>query len=179
MSTTLNRIDELRDRIDYHNHRYYVLDDPEISDVQYDELMRELRRIELEHPELVTPDSPTQRVGAEPLEGFTQAEHPVPLLSLGNAFDDEEFMAWHARVADLLEEPQFDMVCELKFDGLAVALDLRGRPPHARSNAGERRGRRGRDLQHADDPKYPPPCPGCGAEPLRGARRGHLPEVQV
>ena len=122
MSTTLNRIDELRDRIDYHNHRYYVLDDPEISDVQYDELMRELRRIELEHPELVTPDSPTQRVGAEPLEGFTQAEHPVPLLSLGNAFDDEEFMAWHARVADLLEEPQFDMVCELKFDGLAVAL---------------------------------------------------------
>ncbi len=122
MSTTLNRIDELRDRIDYHNHRYYVLDDPEISDAQYDELMRELRLIELEYPDLVTPDSPTQRVGAEPLEGFTQAEHPVPLLSLGNAFDDEEFMAWHARVADLLEESQFDMVCELKFDGLAVAL---------------------------------------------------------
>ena len=121
-TTTLDQIKELRDRIDYHNHRYYVLDDPEISDAQYDELMRELRLIELEHPELVTPDSPTQRVGAEPLEGFTQAEHPVPLLSLGNAFDDEEFMAWHARVADLLEEPQFDMVCELKFDGLAVAL---------------------------------------------------------
>ena len=121
-TTTLDRIRELRERIDYHNHRYFVLDDPEISDAQYDELMRELRRIEAERPELVTPDSPTQRVGAEPLDGFTQAEHPVPLLSLGNAFDDEEFLAWHARVADLLEEPQFDMVCELKFDGLAVAL---------------------------------------------------------
>ena len=121
-TTTLDRITELRDRIDYHNHRYFVLDDPEISDAQYDDLMRELRAIEAERPELVTPDSPTQRVGAEPLDGFTQAEHPVPLLSLGNAFDDEEFLAWHARVADLLEEPQFDMVCELKFDGLAVAL---------------------------------------------------------
>ena len=84
--------------------------------------MRELRGIESDHPELVTPDSPTQRVGAEPLDGFERAEHPVPLLSLGNAFDDEEFMAWHARVVDLLEEPRFDMVCELKFDGLAVAL---------------------------------------------------------
>ena len=121
-TTTLDRITELRDRIDYHNHRYFVLDDPEISDAQYDDLIRELRAIEAEHPELVTPDSPTQRVGAEPLEGFTQAEHPVPLLSLGNAFDDEEFMAWHARVAGLLEESQFDMVCELKLDGLAVAL---------------------------------------------------------
>ncbi|MCY4527896.1 MAG: NAD-dependent DNA ligase LigA [Chloroflexi bacterium] len=121
-TTTLAAIKDLRDRIDYHNHQYFVLDAPELSDSQYDELMLELRSLESEHPELVTPDSPTQRVGAEPLEGFTQAEHPVPLLSLGNAFDDEEFMAWHARVADLLEEPQFDMVCELKFDGLAVAL---------------------------------------------------------
>ena len=121
-ATTLDRIKELRDRIDYHNHRYFVLDDPEISDTQYDDLMRELRHIEAEHPELVMPDSPTQRVGAEPLEGFTQAEHPVPLLSLGNAFDDDEFLAWHARVADMLEESQFAMVCELKLDGLAVAL---------------------------------------------------------
>ena len=121
-TTTLDRITELRDRIDYHNHRYFVLDDPEISDAQYDDLMRELRAIEAEYPELVTPDSPTQRVGAEPLEGFTQAEHPVPLLSLGNAFDEEEFLAWHTRVAGLLEESQFDMVCELKLDGLAVAL---------------------------------------------------------
>ncbi len=118
----INRVKELREGIDYHNHRYYVLDDPDISDSQYDELMRELRRIESERPELVTSESPTQRVGAEPMEGFTQAEHPSPLLSLGNAFDEEEFLAWHARVADLLEEREFDMVCELKFDGLAVAL---------------------------------------------------------
>lgn len=121
-STIIDHIRKLRSQIDYHDHRYYVLDDPEISDSQYDELMQELRRIEADHPALVTPDSPTQRVGAEPLDGFERAEHPVPLLSLGNAFDEEEFMAWHTRVADLLEEPGFDMVCELKFDGLAVAL---------------------------------------------------------
>ena len=121
-STIIDHTRELRSRIDYHGHRYYVLDDPEISDSQYDELMQELRRIEAKHPALVTPDSPTQRVGAEPLDGFERAEHPIPLLSLGNAFDEEEFMAWHTRVADLLEEPGFDMVCELKFDGLAVAL---------------------------------------------------------
>lgn len=121
-ATIIDHIRELRSRIDYHDHRYFVLDDPEISDSQYDELMRELRGIESDHPELVTPDSPTQRVGAEPLDGFERAEHPVPLLSLGNAFDEGEFMAWHARVVDLLEEPRFDMVCELKFDGLAVAL---------------------------------------------------------
>lgn len=120
--TILETVRELRGLIEYHNHRYYVLDDPEISDAQYDVLMRELRRIESERPEFVTPDSPTQRVGAEPLEGFLRAEHPVPLLSLGNAFDEEEFTAWHARAADLLEESQFEMVCELKFDGLAVAL---------------------------------------------------------
>ena len=120
--TIIDHTRELRSRIDYHGHRYYVLDDPEISDSQYDELMQELRRIEAKHPALVTPDSPTQRVGAEPLDGFERAEHPIPLLSLGNAFDEEEFMAWHTRVADLLEEPGFDMVCELKFDGLAVAL---------------------------------------------------------
>lgn len=118
----LDRVQELRSQLNYHNHRYYVLDDTEISDSQYDELIRELRKIEETHPNLVTPDSPTQRVGAEPLEEFTQAEHPMPLLSLGNAFDDDEFMTWHARIADLLEEPQFDMSCELKFDGLAIAL---------------------------------------------------------
>ena len=120
--TIIDHTRELRSRIDYHGHRYYVLDDPEISDSQYDDLMQELRRIEAKHPALVTPDSPTQRVGAEPLDGFERAEHPIPLLSLSNAFDEEEFMAWHTRVADLLEEPGFDMVCELKFDGLAVAL---------------------------------------------------------
>ena len=99
-----------------------MLDAPEISDGEYDELMRELRAIEAEHPDLVTPDSPTQRVGAAPADGFEQVTHSRPMFSLGNAFDDEEFMAWHKRVSDMLEGEPFDMVCELKYDGLAVAL---------------------------------------------------------
>ena len=115
-------IGELREWLNYHNYRYYVLDSPEISDAQYDDVMRELRAIEAEHPDLITPDSPTQRIGAAPAEGFAQVEHPRPMFSLGNAFDDEEFMAWHKRVSDLLEGEPFDMVCELKYDGLAVAL---------------------------------------------------------
>ncbi|MCH8827154.1 MAG: NAD-dependent DNA ligase LigA [Chloroflexi bacterium] len=116
------RVEDLREKLNYHNHRYYVLAQPELSDGQYDELMLELRRLEEVNPELVSLDSPTQRVGAEPLPGFSQVEHPVPMISLGNAFNDDEFMAWHRRVANLLERDQFDMVCELKYDGLAVAL---------------------------------------------------------
>ena len=116
------RVAELHDRLNYHNYRYYVLDAPEIGDAQYDALMRELRAIEAEHPELITPDSPTRRVGAPPADGFAQVEHPRPMHSLGNAFDNEEFLAWHKRVSDLLEGEPFDMVCELKYDGLAVAL---------------------------------------------------------
>ena len=84
--------------------------------------MRELRAIEDEHPELVTPDSPTQRVGEAPAAGFAEVQHSRPMLSLANAFDDDEFLAWHRRVADLLEREEFEMVCELKYDGLAVAL---------------------------------------------------------
>ena len=120
--SAFQQVAELREQLNHHNYRYYVLDSPEISDAQYDDLMRELRAIEAEHPELVTPDSPTQRVGAAPAEGFTQVAHPRPMFSLGNAFDDDEFMAWHQRVSDLLEGETFDMVCELKYDGLAVAL---------------------------------------------------------
>ena len=114
--------EQLRGVLNHHNYRYYALDSPEVSDAQYDDLIRELRAIEAAHPELVTPDSPTQRVGAAPAEGFAQVEHPRPMFSLGNAFNDEEFMAWHKRVSDLLEGEAFDMVCELKYDGLAVAL---------------------------------------------------------
>ena len=112
----------LSDELNRHNHLYHVLDRTEISDAQYDALFRQLREIEEANPELVTPDSPTQRVGDEPAEGFVQAEHPVPMLSLGNAFNEEELVAWHRRVAGLLETDAFDMVCELKYDGLAVAL---------------------------------------------------------
>jgi len=121
-TTTIMKIEELRKQINYHNYRYYVLAQPDTSDGQYDELMQELRLLEADNPELVTADSPTQRVGAEPLPGFSQVQHPVAMISLANAFNDEEFMAWHKRVANLLERDQFDMVCELKYDGLAVAL---------------------------------------------------------
>ena len=116
------RVPELRTEVDRHNYLYFVLDRPQVSDGQYDTLIRELHRLESAHPELVTPESPTQRVGAEPSPGFGRVEHPLPLLSLANAFDDEEFMAWHRRTANMLEDAAFDMVCELKYDGLAVAL---------------------------------------------------------
>ena len=116
------RTKALRDELNRHNHLYHVLDQPEISDAQYDALMRELRSLEEKHPELIVPDSPTQRVGEQPAEGFREVQHPQPMLSLANAFDDEELLTWHARRADMLERDDFDMVCELKYDGTAVAL---------------------------------------------------------
>ncbi|MSQ27176.1 MAG: NAD-dependent DNA ligase LigA [Dehalococcoidia bacterium] len=116
------RIRQLSDLLSRHNYRYYVLDDPEISDAEYDRLMLELRELERQHPEFVSEDSPTQRVGATPVESFGVVRHPVPLLSLGNAFDREELIAWHRRVTNLLDGRPFSMVCELKMDGLAVAL---------------------------------------------------------
>jgi len=116
------RIQGLREKINHHNHLYYVLDSPEISDAEYDELMKELGRLEADHPELVTPDSPTQRVGAPPAASFGVVEHPQPLLSLANAFSYEELAAWHRRVGNLLGGQRFDLVCEPKIDGLAVAL---------------------------------------------------------
>ncbi len=116
------RIEELRSLINYHNYRYYVLDSPEISDAEYDELMRELRQLEAEHLDLITPDSPTQRIGAPPVEEFGVVEHPEPLLSLANAFSYEELAAWHKRATNLLGGRSFDLVCEPKIDGLAVAL---------------------------------------------------------
>ena len=117
-----HRAEALRRELNRHLHLYHVLSQPEISDAEYDALFRELQALENESPELVTPDSPTQRVGAEPAEGFAQVEHVTPMLSLGNAFDDDELLAWHTRATATLELDQFDMVCELKFDGLAVAL---------------------------------------------------------
>ena len=116
------RIKKLRAEINHHNYRYYVLDGPEIGDAEYDALMRELRQLEEQYPQYLTPDSPTQRVGAEPLEAFGVVEHPIPLLSLGNAFSGEELLAWHTRVSRLLGHADFDFVGEHKIDGLAVAL---------------------------------------------------------
>jgi DNA ligase (NAD+) len=117
-----DRIAELRKRINHHNYRYYVLDNPEISDAEYDGLMRELKELEERHPQLVTPDSPTQRVGAAPVAAFGTVKHPYPLLSLGNAFSRDELYEWHGRITRLLQEQPIRFVCEHKFDGLAVAL---------------------------------------------------------
>ena len=116
------RVEELRREINSHNHLYFVLDRPEVSDADYDALMVELRGLEEQRPELVTLDSPTQRIGAPPAEGFGEVVHPLPMLSLANAFNDDELAAWRRRVANLLDGADFDVVCELKIDGLAVAL---------------------------------------------------------
>ena len=116
------RVAELRKLINYHNYRYYVLDSPEISDAQYDQLMRELKRLEEQYPQLVAPDSPTQRVGAAPVEAFGIVAHPHPLLSLGNAFSKDELLAWHSRITKMLGGQQVQFVVEHKIDGLAVAL---------------------------------------------------------
>ena len=115
------RARELRELIEDANYRYYIFDDPAISDARYDELFGELLRLEEEHPELVTPDSPTQRVGAAPSSQFAPYPHEVPMLSLGNAFDEEGLRAFDARVAKLAGTA-VAYVCELKIDGLAVSL---------------------------------------------------------
>ncbi len=116
------RVEELRAQIRYHDHRYYVLDSPEISDAEYDDLMRELREMEERFPQLITPDSPTQRVAGQPVEAFGVVEHRLPLLSLANAFNYDELKAWYRRAITLLEIEGFPVVCEPKIDGLAVAL---------------------------------------------------------
>ncbi|EHK66388.1 NAD-dependent DNA ligase LigA [Achromobacter arsenitoxydans] len=119
----------LRTEIEQHNVRYYVYDEPSVSDAEYDGLMRELQALEAEHPELVTPESPTQRVGAAPVSAFGSVRHVVPMLSLNNAFDEEEVAAFDRRVADTLRgagmlgpAQQPDYFCELKLDGLAISL---------------------------------------------------------
>lgn len=115
------RADELRKLIEYHNYRYYVLDSPEIGDSEWDRLLRELQDIEREHPEVQTPDSPTQRVGALPVTHFPNHRHLVPMLSLDNAFGEAELRAFHDRIIKGLgEEPEY--LVELKFDGASISL---------------------------------------------------------
>ena len=117
------RLEKLRALLRYHSYVYYALDKPEITDAEYDALMHELRALEAQRPELITPDSPTQRVGAEPLPEFAKVEHPYPMTSLADAFSREEVEAWLARAQRLLpEETEFEFVAEPKIDGLAVAL---------------------------------------------------------
>ncbi len=116
------KLEKLRDKIRYHEHRYYVLDDPEITDPEFDRLMNELKELEAKHPELVTPESPTQRVGGKPREGFIKVPHSTPMLSLDNAYSEEELRDWDRRVHELSGETRVDYVCELKLDGMSLAL---------------------------------------------------------
>jgi DNA ligase (NAD+) len=117
------RVEKLREEIEYHNYRYYVLDQPEIPDTQYDRLMRELEKIEEQYPELRSPNSPTQRVGAPPLEAFEIVRHSIPMLSLANAFDESEARDFDKRVKKFLGSSEdFEYVAEPKLDGLAVEL---------------------------------------------------------
>lgn len=116
------RIDELRKLIEYHRWRYYVLDQPEISDREYDKLVLELQKLEQEYPDLINPNSPTQRVGAPPAKEFRPVQHLLPMLSLDNAFTPEDLLAFDRRVKRILGEVPVEYVCELKFDGLAVSL---------------------------------------------------------
>ncbi len=116
------RIDGLRERIRYHEHRYYVLDAPEIADREFDELFRQLQRLEAAHPELVTSDSPTQRVGGKPAEGLAAVEHTLPMLSLDNAYGESELLDYDRRVREAAAGGQAQFVCELKIDGLSLAL---------------------------------------------------------
>jgi DNA ligase (NAD+) len=129
-ATAEARAAELRRTIEYHNHRYYALDDPEIGDDAYDALLDELRALEAEHPELVTPESPTQRVGTEPVSRLEKVTHLQPMLSLANARSEEELRAWVDRMRNHLaregiEDPRFEFVAEPKIDGLAISLIYR------------------------------------------------------
>src|SRR5882757_2869863 len=119
-------VEALRERIRYHEHRYYVLDDPEISDAEFDKLLNQLKKIEAEHPELITPQSPTQRVGGKPRAGFVKVAHSSPMLSLDNAYSEEELHEWERRVHELSGRSDVEYVCELKLDGMSLALRYEG-----------------------------------------------------
>jgi DNA ligase (NAD+) len=116
------QIEKLRDKVRYHEHRYFVLDSPEISDAEFDALVAQLKTLEAEHPELITPDSPTQRVGGKPREGFVQVAHSVPMQSLDNAYSEEELREFDRRVREGVGRERVDYVAELKLDGMSMAV---------------------------------------------------------
>ena len=128
------QIESLREDLRHHEHLYYVLDAPELTDAQYDALMNRLKALESEHPDLITPDSPSQRVGGKPREGFSKTPHSRPMLSLDNAYNEAELRAWDARLRDSLPASEtIRYVCELKLDGLSLALHYG--PADGRDNA--------------------------------------------
>jgi len=138
------RTAQLRDEINRANHLYYVENAPELDDAEWDARMQELLALEATYPELKTPDSPTQRVGAPPSAGFDEVLHPVPMLSLGNVFDEDGFRAWYKRALDFLELESAPMVCELKIDGLALAITYRDGVMERAATRGD--GERGEDV---------------------------------
>jgi DNA ligase (NAD+) len=121
-SAVEKKVEALREKIRHHEHLYYVLDSPELSDAEFDVLMNELKKLEAAHPELVTPVSPTQRVGGKPREGFAKAKHSSPMLSLDNAYSEEELRDWERRVHELSGRTDVEYLCELKLDGMSLAL---------------------------------------------------------
>src|SRR5258708_40376917 len=152
------RLNELRDAIRHHEERYYIHNDPQISDEEFDTLRHELERLESEHPDLVTVDSPTQRVAGRPIEGFETVEHLVPMLSLDNAYDEEELRAFDERVrrAAGLGDAPVAYVAELQIDGLSIALPYEDGRLVRRATHGARR-RRGEDT--ANPPTLRPVTP--------------------
>ncbi len=123
MASIHDKLEQLRNQLRYHEYQYHVLDAPKIPDIEYDRLMLELRNIESVHPELITSDSPTQRVGALPLTEFEQIRHVLPMLSLDNVFDEQSYLAFDKRIHDRLNDQQdISFCCELKLDGLAVSI---------------------------------------------------------
>ena len=116
------KLESLREKIRHHEHLYYVLDQPEISDLDFDKLMQQLKDLESAHPDLITPDSPTQRVGGKPREGFVKVPHSSPMLSLDNTYNEGELRDWERRVHELSGRSDVDYVCELKLDGMSLAL---------------------------------------------------------
>ena len=173
---TRARAEELREQLEHHSRRYYVLDDPEIGDDQYDALLDELRTIEREHPELLSADSPTQRVGGEPVSRLEKVEHLEPMLSLGNVRSEQELRAWVERMRNHLaregiSEPQLSVRRRAEDRRAGDQPRLPRRVAAARRDARERRDRRGRHAQPAHDLSDP-----AGAERRApaggGARRG-------
>src|ERR1700747_116162 len=116
------KIEALREKIRHHEYLYYVLDQPEINDLEFDQLMQQLKELEGEHPTLITPDSPTQRVGGKPREGFVKVRHSSPMLSLDNTYNEDELRAWERRVHELTGRKDVDYVCELKLDGMSLSV---------------------------------------------------------
>ncbi|NLT68947.1 MAG: NAD-dependent DNA ligase LigA, partial [Acidobacteria bacterium] len=119
---TAERIDELRRLIEHHNYKYYIEDDPEISDLEFDRLMKELQELEAQNPALLTPDSPTQRVGGQPIQGFREVQHAVPMLSIDNTYGELEVREFDARIRRLLGGASVEYVVEHKIDGVSASI---------------------------------------------------------